>query len=128
ANRLFAAVLGHPYGPSAERGIFRSEDGGETWKKILFKDENTGGLDVKIDPSNPDVIYASLWEVREGPWEDNNQSSGTKGGLFKSTDGGNTWKPLNNGLPKNLSQVYVAISPSQPARLYASIGTTDRGD
>jgi len=128
ANRLFAAVLGHPYGASQERGIFRTEDGGETWKKILFKDENTGGLDVKIDPSNPDVIYASLWEVREGPWEDNNQASGTKGGLFKSTDGGNTWKPLNNGFPKNLSQVYVAISPSQPARLYASIGTTDRGD
>ncbi|MGH9530271.1 MAG: WD40/YVTN/BNR-like repeat-containing protein, partial [Terriglobales bacterium] len=70
-NRLFAAVLGHPYGPNAERGIFRSTDGGETWQKVLYKDQNTGGSDVEIDPANPDVIYASLWDVREGPWEDN---------------------------------------------------------
>jgi photosystem II stability/assembly factor-like uncharacterized protein len=127
-NRLFAAVLGHPYGPNEERGIFRSTDGGETWQKILYKDENTGGSDVQIDPSNPDVIYASLWEVREGPWEDNNQFEGTGGGLFKSTDGGNTWRQLKNGLPDDLSQIYVAIAPSQPSRLYATIATTTRGD
>ena len=66
-NRIFAAVLGHPYGPNEERGIFRSTDGGQSWQKVIYKDENTGGSDVEIDPSNPDVIYASMWEAREGP-------------------------------------------------------------
>jgi photosystem II stability/assembly factor-like uncharacterized protein len=66
-NRVFAAVLGHPYGPNQERGIFRSTDGGATWAKVLYKDENTGGSDVEIDPSNPDVIYAGLWQSRLGP-------------------------------------------------------------
>ena len=114
-NKVFAAVLGHPYGPNQERGIFRSTDGGNTWQKILYKDENTGGSDIEIDLSNPDVLYASLWEAREGPWEDNNQFQGTGGGLFKSTDAGNTWHPLTNGLPKNVTQINVAIAASQPA-------------
>ncbi len=121
-NRVFAAVLGHPYGPNEERGLFRSTDGGQSWQKIIYKDANTGASDVEIDPSNPDVIYASMWEVREGPWEDNNEVNGTGGGLFKSTDGGNTWHPLTNGLPKDLSQIYVAIAPSNPRRLYATLG------
>jgi len=122
-NRVFAAVLGHPYGPNEERGLFRSTDGGQTWEKSIYKNENTGASDVEIDPSNPDVIYASMWEVREGPWEDNNEVNGTGGGLFKSTDGGNTWHPLTNGLPKDLSQIYVAIAPTDPRRLYATLGT-----
>ncbi len=122
-NRVFAAVLGHPYGPSEERGIYRSTDGGETWKRVIYKDENTGGSDVEIDPSNPDVIYASLWEVREGPWEDGNEFNGTNGGLFKSTDGGDTWHPLKTGLPQDLSQIYVAIAASNPQRLYATVGS-----
>jgi photosystem II stability/assembly factor-like uncharacterized protein len=123
-NRVFAAVLGHPYGPSDERGIYRSTDGGQTWQKVISKDENTGGSDVQIDPSNPDVVYASMWEVREGPWEDNNEFNGSNGGLFKSTDGGVTWHPLSNGLPKDLSQIYVAIAPSDPKRLYATLSTS----
>ncbi|HEY6764607.1 MAG TPA: glycoside hydrolase [Candidatus Sulfotelmatobacter sp.] len=122
-NRLFAAVLGHPYGPSEERGIFLSSDGGETWKKILYKDANTGGSDVEIDPSNPDVIYASLWEAREGPWEDNNTFNGTHGGLFKSTDGGSNWRALTKGLPEDLAQINVAIAPSHPRRIYATVGS-----
>ena len=122
-NRVFAAVLGHPYGPNEERGLFRSTDGGQTWEKSIYKNANTGASDVEIDPSNPDVIYASMWEVREGPWEDNNEVNGTGGGLFKSTDGGNTWHPLTNGLPKDLSQIYVAIAPTDPRRLYATLGT-----
>ena len=123
-NRLFAAVMGHPYGPNAERGIFRSTDGGKTWEKVLFKDQNTGGSDVEIDPSNPDVIYASLWQSRLGPWEDTNAFTGNKGGLFKSIDGGNTWQKLGKGLPDDLAQINIAIAPSQPNRIYATISTT----
>ena len=120
-NRVFAAVLGHPYGPNEERGLFRSTDGGQTWQKVISKDENTGASDVEIDPSNPDTIYASMWEAREGPWEDGNLFNGTGGGLFKSTDGGTTWHPLTNGLPKDLSQINVAIAPTDSRRLYATI-------
>jgi photosystem II stability/assembly factor-like uncharacterized protein len=123
-NRIFAAVLGHPYGPNPERGIFSSTDGGATWQKVLYKDENTGGSDVEIDPSNPDVVYASLWQSRLGPWEDNNSFAGNAGGLFKSTDGGNKWKKLTNGLPQDLVQINVAVAPSQSNRLYATLSTT----
>ena len=121
-NRVFAAVLGHPYGPSEERGIYRSTDGGQTWEKAISKNENTGGSDVQIDPSNPDVVYASMWEAREGPWEDSNEFNGRNGGLFKSTNGGNTWRPLTSGLPQDLAQIYVAIAPSDARRLYATVG------
>jgi photosystem II stability/assembly factor-like uncharacterized protein len=124
AKRVFAAVLGHPYGPNAERGIYRSTDGGQSWQKVLYKDENTGGSDVKIDPSNSSVVYASLWEARQGPWEDHNTYGGTGGGLFKSTDGGDTWHQLTQGLPDKVVQIYVAISPSQSSRLYATLATT----
>ena len=120
-NKVFAAVLGHPYGPSEERGLYRSTDGGQSWQRVISKDENTGASDVEIDASNPDIVYASMWEVREGPWEDNNEFNGAGGGLFKSTDGGSTWHPLKNGLPKDLAQIYVAIAPSDPRRLYATL-------
>lgn len=126
-NRVFAAVLGHPYGPNEQRGIFRSLDGGKTWKKVLYKDEKTGGSDVAIDPQNPNIVYASLWESRLGPWEDDNQYDGTGGGLFKSTDGGNTWHKLTKGLPADLVQINVAIAASNPNRLYATISTTHVG-
>jgi len=123
-NRLFAAVLGHPYGANSERGIFRSGDGGKTWEKVLYKDERTGGSGVVIDPKNPRIIYASMWQETLGPWEDANAYPGTGGGLFKSTDGGSTWKQLSNGLPANLVQINVAIAASDPQRLYASTSTT----
>jgi len=119
-NRIFVAVLGHPYGPNAERGVFRSTDGGQSFQKVLFKDENTGAKDVDIDPSNPDVVYAVLWEARQGPWE-NAAWGGAGGGIFKSTDGGTTWKPLTNGLPNPVTQAELAIAPSNPKRLYAYV-------
>jgi photosystem II stability/assembly factor-like uncharacterized protein len=122
-DRIFVAVLGHPYGPNAERGIFRSTDGGTTFEKVLFKDENTGGSELAFDPSNPDVIYAGLWEARQGPWE-NAAWSGTGGGLFKSTDGGTTWKQLQPAGEEGIVQINLAVAPSEPRRLYAAIALT----
>ena len=127
-NRVYAAVLGHPYGPSAERGIYRSTDGGQHWTRVLATDPNTGGSSIKIDPSNPRVLYASMWNVRSGPWEDGNVYNGTAGGLYKSTDGGDHWRKLSTGLPQNLSQIEIAVAPSDPRRLYATIATTAPGD
>src|SRR5881396_2547020 len=119
-NRILVAVAGHPYGPNEERGIFRSTDGGKTFEKVLYKDENIGGADVLIDPTNPDVAYASLWEARQGPWE-NGAWNGTGGGIFKSTDGGKAWQQLKGGLPEGIIQANLAIAPSAPNRLMASV-------
>src|SRR5262245_7073953 len=119
-NRLFVAALGHPYGPNEERGIFRSTDGGQNFERVLFKDVNTGGKDVDIDPSNPDIVYATLWEQRQGPWE-NGAWSGTNGGIFKSIDGGTTWKPLTQGLPPRIVNAEVGVSLSNPKRLFATV-------
>jgi len=118
-NRLFVAALGHPYGPNEERGIFRSTDGGQTFQKVLYRDENTGGKDVDIDPSDPNTVYAVMYEGRQGPWE-NSAWSGV-GGIFKSTDGGSTWKELKNGLPDRVGNAELAIAPSNPKRIYAYV-------
>jgi len=128
ANRLFAAALGHPYGPNPERGIYRSSDGGVTWQQVLYKDPDTAASAVAIDPLHPDIVYAGLWQTRLGPWEDRNEFQGTGGGLYKSTDGGTTWQRLTKGLPANLSQINIAIAPSAPSRLYAAVATSDPGD
>jgi photosystem II stability/assembly factor-like uncharacterized protein len=122
-ERLLVAVLGHPYGPNEQRGIYRSTDGGRSFQKVFYKDENTGGKDVDIDPSNPDVVYATLWEQRQGPWE-NAVWGGATGGIFKSTDGGTTWKPIMKGLPDGFSQAELAVAPSNPQRLYATVGAS----
>jgi photosystem II stability/assembly factor-like uncharacterized protein len=127
-NRLYAAVMGHPFGASAQRGIYRSTDGGAHWTQVLFKDENTGGSGIKIDPQDSNILYASLWNVRSGPWEDNNVFNGTGGGLFKSVDGGEHWRALKQGLPEDLSQIEVAVAPSKPGRLYATVGSNESGD
>src|SRR3954452_6982540 len=85
---VFVAALGHPYGPNAERGVFRSRDGGRTWRKVLYKDENTGAIDLAFEPGNPDVIYAALWQTRRTPWHIYASSDGPGSGLWKSTDRG----------------------------------------
>jgi photosystem II stability/assembly factor-like uncharacterized protein len=125
-NRLLVAVAGHPYGPNEERGVFLSLDGGKSFEKTLSKDENTGGADVQIDPSNPETVYASLWEAREGPWE-NGAWKGTNGGIFKSVDGGKTWKQLRNGLPNDIVQANLSIAASAPQTLIAAVATLDAG-
>ncbi len=123
-NRLFVAVLGHPYGPNPERGVFRSTDGGQTWRKVLYKDERTGATDLAFDPGNPDTVYAVLWQAQQGPWE-NGAFSGPNSGLFKSTDGGTTWNPLTGGLPTfaqgGLGRIGIAIAPNDPTRMYALV-------
>ncbi len=122
-NHVLVAVLGHPYGPNEERGVYLTEDGGATFTKVLYKDENTGANDVEIDPKNPSICYAALWEARQGPWE-NAAWSGTNGGIFKSTDGGHNWTQLKSGLPEaGIVQANLALAPSDPNRIYASVAT-----
>ncbi len=118
-NRLFVAVLGHPYGPSPERGIFRSTDGGKTFEKVLFKDDYTSGADVRIDPNSPNIVYATLWQQQQS-FIEGQGFGGTSGGVFKSTDGGTTWKPLTDGLPPVI-QANLAIAPSNTRVLYATV-------
>jgi photosystem II stability/assembly factor-like uncharacterized protein len=120
ASTVLVAVAGHPYGPNAERGIFRSVDGGKTFDKVLYKDENIGGADVMFDPQNPDIVYSSLWEARQGPWE-NAAWNGPGGGIFKSTDNGKTWQQLSGGLPDGIVQANLSIAPSNPNRIMASV-------
>lgn len=123
ANRLFVAALGHPYGPNEERGVYRSTDGGGSWQRVLYKDENTGAIQVEFDPANSEIIYADLWAGRQGPWE-NGAWQGPESGLFKSTDGGNTWKKLTRGLPtfeQGLGRIGIAISRSNTNILYATV-------
>jgi photosystem II stability/assembly factor-like uncharacterized protein len=123
-NRVFVAVLGHPYGPNSERGVFRSTDGGETWQKILYKDDDTGATDLAFDPKNPRTLYTDMWSSRRPPWTTSGPLEGHTGGLFKSTDGGETWHPLSKGLPTNtqgLGRIGFGISPSNPNRMYALV-------
>jgi photosystem II stability/assembly factor-like uncharacterized protein len=123
-DRLFVAVLGHPYGPSEERGIFRSLDGGETFQKVLYQGPDTGGIDVLFDPSNPQTVYAALWEARQAPWE-NGEFTGPGSGLYKSVDGGGTFRRIGEGLPTfekdGLSRIGLAVAPSKPSRMFATV-------
>ena len=129
SNLVYVAVLGHPYGPNEERGVFRSTDGGQNWQKILYKDENTGAGALAFDPANSRVIYASLWSARQGPWE-NGAFQGPGSGLYKSTDGGNTWRQLMKGLPtfeQGLGRIGITVAPSDPNRLYATVDSPRLG-
>ncbi|HEX5732027.1 MAG TPA: glycoside hydrolase [Blastocatellia bacterium] len=122
-NRIFVAALGHPYGPNEERGVYRSTDGGATWRRVLYKDENTGAIQVEFDPNNSQIIYADLWAARQGPWE-NGAWQGPASGLYKSTDGGETWRQLTKGLPTfelGLGRIGMGISASNSNVIYATV-------
>jgi len=129
-NRLLVAVLGHPYGPNDERGIFRSGDGGKSFEKVLGKDENTGGMDLALDPSNPDIVYGVLWAARQPPWEVGESFQLSGSGLFKSADGGASWRPLTKGLPTaddGLGRIGLGIAPSRPGRIFALVDAPKSG-
>jgi photosystem II stability/assembly factor-like uncharacterized protein len=128
ANTVYVAVLGHAYGPNPERGVFRSRDGGRHWARVLYRDADTGAIDLAIRPGDPRVIYAALWQTRRPPWSVYAPSSGPGGGLYRSTDGGDTWTPLaGHGLPEQPGRIGLAVAPSRPDRVYALVDAPQGG-
>ncbi len=125
---VFVAALGHVYGPNAERGVYRSRDGGATWQKVLFKNDNVGAIDLAFDPQDAQVVYASLWNTRRPPWSIYPPSYGPGSGLFKSTDGGASWQQLMNGLPtEKVGRIGIAVSPANRNRVYAIVDAKEGG-
>ncbi len=126
-NIVYVAALGHVYAPSPERGIYRTMDGGATWQRVLSVDDKTGGIDVVFDPQNPNTLFAAMWQVYRTPWSLN--SGGPGSGLFRSTDGGNTWKRLEgHGLPEGvLGRIGVSVSGADGSRVYALIEAKEGG-
>jgi len=127
-DRVYVAVLGHVFGPNAARGVFRTSDGGKTWQKVLFRSDSAGAVDLVLDPSNPRVLYAALWQAQRTPWSFT--SGGRWSGLFKSTDGGDTWTELtrNKGLPAGvLGRIGIAVSALRPERIWALVEASDGG-
>ena len=117
---VYAAVLGHPYGPNAERGVFRSRDGGQHWTKILYENANTGAVDLAFKPGDPQTIYAALWQTRRPPWSVYPPSNGPGSGLYVSHDGGDHWSRVaGHGFPANPGRIGLAVSPASPDRVYA---------
>jgi len=116
-DMVYAAVLGSPFGASKERGVYRSQDGGSTWQRVLFKDELSGAADIAIDPTNPNILFASLWQTKREPWH--LRSGGPGSGLYRSLDGGNSWQPITeHGLPSGeLGKIGVAVAPSNSKRM-----------
>jgi photosystem II stability/assembly factor-like uncharacterized protein len=128
-NRVFVAALGHPYGPNTQRGVFRTLDGGLSWEKVLYKDENTGAIQVTLDPNNPQIVFCAMWAGRQGPWE-NGAWNGAESGLFKSSDGGTTWKKITTGLPataQGLGRIGFCIAKSDSKRMYATVDAGGEG-
>ncbi|MFL6227501.1 MAG: VPS10 domain-containing protein [Pyrinomonadaceae bacterium] len=122
ANVVFVAALGHAYGANPERGVYRTRDGGKTWQKVLFKNDNVGAIDLQFDPTESRIVYATLWNVRRPPWSIYPPSYGPGSGVFKSADGGDTWQQLTTGLPtEGLGHVGIAVAPSQRNRVYAIV-------
>ncbi|HVC19287.1 MAG TPA: hypothetical protein VNE16_04350, partial [Vicinamibacterales bacterium] len=127
-DRVWVAALGHLFGPNEQRGVFRTTDGGRTWQKVLYRDENTGAIDLALDPSNANTIYAALWATRRPPWNVYPPSNGY-GAVYKSTDGGDTWHELGAGLPggPGVGRIGIAVAPSNPERVYAQVDAKKGG-
>lgn len=126
ADLVYVAAIGHPYGPNEERGVFRSNDGGKTWKKILYLNDKTGAADLSVDPRDTKIMYATTWQVLRQPWDIYEFGPGS--GIYKTTDGGDTWSPLKDGLPKTeMGKIGIAVSPADSNRIYATIGGDDGG-
>lgn len=125
---VFAAALGNIFKPNPDRGIFRTKDGGKTWQKILYKSDSTGCIDISMDPNDPSILYAGMWQAYRTPWS--MVSGGRQSGLYKSTDGGDTWINIsqNEGLPKGiLGKICISISPVNSDRVFAMIENTNGG-
>lgn len=123
---VWVSAVGEPHAPAKDRGIYKTVDGGKTWRQTLFVDENTGAIDLSLDVTNPRILYAAMWDFRRFPWQ--MRSGGAGSGLYKSSDGGETWKKLTEGLPKGtVGKMGVAVSPARPARVYAVIEAEDGG-
>ena len=123
-NVALVAALGHIYGPNRERGVYRTTDGGKSWAQVLFVNEDTGGADLAADPENPDVLYASLWQVRNYPWLSYFRPTvGPGRGVYKSTDGGRTWTKLQGGLP-NQNVGRVGLGAARGGRVWALVEST----
>jgi photosystem II stability/assembly factor-like uncharacterized protein len=127
-NLVYVAALGHAYAANPERGVFRSSDGGKTWQRVLHQNDDIGAIDLCFDPQDSHIVYASLWQTRRTPWNVYPPSNGPGSGLYKSIDGGSTWQPLTNGLPKEgLGRIGVAVAPTDRNRVYAIIDAADGG-
>ncbi|HEX8097248.1 MAG TPA: hypothetical protein VF507_04400, partial [Pyrinomonadaceae bacterium] len=125
---VYVAALGHIWGQNEQRGVFRSKDGGTTWERVLYRGNRAGAVDLVLDPTNPRVVYATFWEVQRKPWT--LESGGPGGGIFKSTDGGDTWTEItrNQGLPRGLvGNIGITVSPANPERVWAIVEAEDGG-
>jgi photosystem II stability/assembly factor-like uncharacterized protein len=123
---VYVAAVGHPYGPNSERGVFKTSDGGKTWQRVLFVDDNTGAADIEMDPSNPEILYATTWQVRRTSWDIT--STGPGGGLYKSTDAGAHWTKLTSGLPtSHLGKIGVTVSAVNTQRVWATVEADEKG-
>ncbi|HJZ83289.1 MAG TPA: hypothetical protein VKD91_23170, partial [Pyrinomonadaceae bacterium] len=128
SNLVYVAALGSAYGPSSERGVYRSRDGGITWEKVLFQNNDVGAIDLNFDPGNSQTIYAALWNVRRPPWFIYAPANGPGGGIFKSTNGGATWKEIDEGIPlEGRGRIGISVSPTNRNRIYAAVDAKDGG-
>src|SRR6185369_5980820 len=120
---VYIGALGHAFGPNEERGVFMTTDGGKTWTKTLYIDNQHGVADLEIDPTNPNILYAGMWSFERKPWT--HRSGGEKGGVYKSIDGGRTWNKLTNGLPKLMGRIGIRVAPSNPNVVYVIVEAKD---